>query len=111
MKELMLLGYMATPVTVIGGSLKVSSPESVGMSSERLQAFRNYFADLVDDERSGGYQLLVARRGKVVMHENIGMARVAESVPIDDDTLFRIFSMTKPIVGVAMMMLYEEQEQ
>ena len=96
------------PLIAYSGSLKVSSPESVGMSSERLQAFSNYFADLVDDERSGGYQLLVARRGKVVMHENIGMARVAEGVPIDDDTLFRIFSMTKPIVGVAMMMLYEE---
>ncbi|MFT5499993.1 MAG: CubicO group peptidase (beta-lactamase class C family) [Woeseiaceae bacterium] len=96
------------PLIAYSGSLKVYSPESVGMSSERLQAFRNYFADLVDDERSGGYQLLVARRGKVVMHDNLGMAKVAENVPVSDDTLFRIFSMTKPIVGVAMMMLYEE---
>ena len=52
--------------------------------------------------------MLVARRGEVVMYDNLGFANVEEEVPMSDETLFRIYSMTKPIVGTAMMMLYEE---
>jgi CubicO group peptidase (beta-lactamase class C family) len=100
--------FALAPLFVSGGSLKTVKPESVGMSSEKLAALKDHFAQLVDEERSGGYQLVVSRRGKVVMHENLGMSNVAESVPIGDDTLFRIYSMTKPVMGVAMMMLYEE---
>jgi len=97
-----------TPVTGHGGSLKVHSPESVGMSSERMGRMREYFQGLLDEEKSAGFQLLVSRRGKVVMFDSLGMANVEEKRPVGDDTLFRIFSMTKPIMGVAMMMLYEE---
>lgn len=90
------------------GPLRTSSPESVGMSSAQLERVTDHLQQLVDEGVTGGYQVLVARHGKVVMHENIGMANIEENRPISDDSLFRIFSMTKPITGVAMMMLYEE---
>ena len=96
------------PLAAVSGSVETAAPESVGMSSARLERMSEYFAGLVDTGRSGGYQLLVARRGEVIMHENIGYADVEAKEPLDDDSLFRIYSMTKPIVGVAMMMLYEE---
>ena len=92
----------------VSGPVRTSSPESVGLSSTQLERVTNHLESLIDDGVTGGYQVLVARYGKVVMHENIGMANIDENDPVTDDTLFRIFSMTKPITGVAMMMLYEE---
>jgi CubicO group peptidase (beta-lactamase class C family) len=91
----------ATPVDV-------SPAEDVGMSSERLEYMKSYFEGLLDDEETGGFQILISRRGKVVMYENLGLANVEENIPVTNETLFRIYSMTKPIMGVAMMMLYEE---
>jgi CubicO group peptidase (beta-lactamase class C family) len=78
------------------------------MSSERLAYLRSYFEGLLEDQETGGFQILVSRRGKVVMYENLGLASVEENIPVTDETLFRIYSMTKPVMGVAMMMLYEE---
>ena len=91
----------ATPV-------EVARAEDVGMSSERLAYLKSYFEGMLEDEETGGFQILISRRGKVVMYENLGLANVEENVPVTDETLFRIFSMTKPVMGVAMMMLYEE---
>ncbi len=92
---------LAAPVDVVRG-------EEVGMSSERLGILKRRLQQELDEEITGGIQVLVARHGKVVMHENLGFANVEDDNPISDQTLFRIFSMTKPVVGVAMMMLYEE---
>lgn len=78
------------------------------MSSTRLESVTKHFEMLLQQEQSGGYQLLVARHGKVVLHENVGLASVESGTPITDASLFRIFSMTKPVIAVAMMMLYEE---
>jgi CubicO group peptidase (beta-lactamase class C family) len=90
------------------GHVALTKPESVGLSTQRLERLTHQLARLFDERRTGGFQVLVARHGKVVMHENVGMADVEARRPIDDDTLFRIASMTKPVIGVAMMMLYEE---
>ena len=98
---LMQIPAFATPV-------KVSRAEDVGMSTERLAYMKSYFQGLLDDEETGGFQILESRRGKVVMYENMGQANVEEDIPVTDETLFRIYSMTKPVMGVAMMMLYEE---
>jgi CubicO group peptidase (beta-lactamase class C family) len=92
---------MAAPVDIVPA-------ESVGMSSNRLGALKNRLQQVIDEKRTGGIQVLVARKGKVVMHENLGSANVEDEVPVSDDTLFRIYSMTKPVVGAAMLMLYEE---
>jgi CubicO group peptidase (beta-lactamase class C family) len=95
-------------VPAIAAPVDVVRAEDVGMSSERLAYMKSYFEGLLDDEETGGFQILVSRRGKVVMYENLGLANVEENIPVTDETLFRIYSMTKPVMGVAMMMLYEE---
>ena len=93
---------------VAGASVELTPAEDVGMSSERLEYMKSYFEGLLADEETGGFQILISRRGKVVMYENMGMANVEENTPVSDETLFRIYSMTKPVMGAAMMMLYEE---
>jgi len=90
------------------GSLPMTKPERVGMSSEALDRLHDRLQQLVDDGVSAGLQVVVARRGEVVLRGNFGVADARSGAPITDDTLFRIYSMTKPVVGVAMMMLYEE---
>jgi len=86
-----------------------ASPESVGMSKaglDRIEAHlkRRY----IDQGRFPGTQTLVYRRGKVVHQAVQGFADVQRKAPVKDDTIFRIYSMTKPITSVAFMMLFEE---
>jgi len=86
-----------------------ASPESAGMSKpafDRLEAHLK--SRYVDAGRFPGTQLLVYRRGKVVHSTVQGFADVERKVPVRDDTIFRIYSMTKPITSVAFMMLVEE---
>lgn len=89
-------------------SLDRAAAEAVGMSTEKLENLTNRLQQVLDERVTGGIQVLVARRGKVVLYENLGHANIESQEPVTDETLFRIFSMTKPVVGAAMMMLYEE---
>ena len=86
----------------------LAAPESVGFSSEGLKAYQQALHALVDDRRLAGVTTLVARHGKVVAFDAYGYKDVSAKTPLAKDTIFRIASMTKPIVGVAMMMLWEE---
>jgi CubicO group peptidase (beta-lactamase class C family) len=95
-------------IASFAGSLDVIPAEQAGMSAERLERIREHFQGFVDDRKSAGFQIVISRHGRVVMHENFGLADVTKDQPVNDDTLFRIYSMTKPIVGAAMMILYEE---
>lgn len=88
--------------------VEIVPAESVGMSSVRLEQLKTRLQQDLDNEATGGIQVLISRHGKVVMYENLGHADIEEGEPVTEETLFRIYSMTKPIVGVAMMMLYEE---
>jgi len=111
MKRLTLATVLLTVFlfqTLAVASIEVSRAEDVGMSSDRLEYMKSYFQGLLEDEETGGFQILVSRRGKVVMYENLGLANIEEDIPVSDETLFRIYSMTKPVMGVAMMMMYEE---
>jgi CubicO group peptidase (beta-lactamase class C family) len=86
-----------------------ASPESAGMSKaafDRLEAHLKH--RYIDAGRFPGSQLLVYRRGKVVHSAVQGFADLERKVPVKDDTIFRIYSMTKPITSVAFMMLLEE---
>lgn len=86
-----------------------SNPASMaGMSSERLAKITPFFQKKVDDGNIAGAQMLVARRGEVVHFSSVGFQDKEKGKPLDENTLFRIYSMTKPITAVAMMMLYEE---
>ena len=91
-----------------GQGLPIAVPEEVGFSAERLERIRPMLQGYVDDGRIAGFLTVVARRGKIVHFETIGMQDIENKKPIERDTIFRIYSMSKPITSVAVMMLYEE---
>jgi CubicO group peptidase (beta-lactamase class C family) len=88
--------------------VKLAKPESVGFSSKGLAAMTTDIHALVDQGKLAGITTLVARRGKVVHFDAYGRQDIAGQTPVSRDTIWRIASMTKPVTGVAMMMLYEE---
>src|ERR1700710_1674649 len=86
-----------------------ASPESAGMFKPALDRIEDHLKQrYIDAGRFPGSQLLVYRRGKVVHSAVQGFADLERKVPVKDDTIFRIYSMTKPITSVAFMMLVEE---
>src|SRR3954466_1824837 len=85
-----------------------SSPESLGFDSQRLAKLDAYMAKAVADGRVAGMSTLLARHGQVVAEKLYGVKSLATAAPITKDTIFRLYSMSKPITGVAMMMLFED---
>ena len=85
-----------------------AEPESVGMSASRLARIDHHFRHYVDDGRLAGWQLAVARHGKVVHHSLYGHRDLAAGLPVEADTIWRIYSMTKPITAVLALQLWEE---
>ena len=83
-------------------------PAQVGFDPARLARIDRHFATYVDDGRLPGWQIVVSRRGQIVHSSTYGMRDVEAGLPVEPDTLFRIYSMTKPLTSVAAMMLYEE---
>ena len=88
--------------------LAVVSPESVGLSSDRLERLESGMQAFVDDGKLAGVVTLAARHGKIAHFSAAGSKDVETGDPIETDSIFRIYSMTKPVTGVAMMILYEE---
>jgi CubicO group peptidase (beta-lactamase class C family) len=86
----------------------ISLPEDVGLCSERLARIDAWRDKLVADGKLAGVTTVVARRGEVAHWGMSGLADKEQGKPIAADTIFRIYSMTKPITAVAIMMLYEE---
>jgi CubicO group peptidase (beta-lactamase class C family) len=83
------------------------SPGEVGFSAERLKRIDAAMQRYIDQKLIAGIVTLVARRGRVVHSERFGMQDMEAHIPMELDTVFRIYSMTKPITSVALMMLYE----
>jgi CubicO group peptidase (beta-lactamase class C family) len=83
-------------------------PEQVGLSSAKLQNVKRLVQSYVDEGKIPGAISLVARRGKVAHFETYGRMDVENDRSMQADTIFRIYSMTKPIASVALMTLYEE---
>jgi len=88
--------------------LATAPPEMVGISAERLRRIDAAMARLVDEKQVAGLVTLLERHGKVVHFNAVGKLDVRKADPVQKDSIFRIYSMTKPVTGVAMMMLYEE---
>lgn len=88
--------------------LPTATPQSVGFTATGLDAMDAGMQDLIDKKHLAGIVTLVARHGKVVQHKAYGVQSLETNAPMKTDTIARIYSMTKPIAGVAMMMLYEE---
>jgi len=86
----------------------LASPESVGFSADGLKTFQQTMRALVDEAKLAGVTTLVARHGKIVYLDAYGVQDLDSKKPVESNTIFRIASMTKPIVGVAMMMLWEQ---
>lgn len=84
------------------------SPAREGFSSERLERINDRMQEAVNDGIMVGGHGIIARNGSVVFDETWGMADREASRPMTDDALFRIYSMSKPITAVALMILYEE---
>ena len=96
-----------TPLA-FGQGLPTATPEEVGVSAERLERIRPTLQGYVDEGKLPGFLTVVAKRGKIVHFETIGRRDVENNKPVEPDTIFRIYSMSKPITSVAVMMLYEE---
>jgi CubicO group peptidase (beta-lactamase class C family) len=83
-------------------------PESEGFSPEGLQRLHSLLSKEVDDKQLAGAVTVMARHGKIVDFETYGKKDLASGAVMTKDTIFRIYSMTKPVTGVAMMILYEQ---
>ena len=88
--------------------LPLASPETVGMSSARLDRIAPLVKRYVDEDKLSGVITMVARQGKIVHFESYGERDEEAGKPMEKDTLVRIYSMTKPIAAVGLMMLHEE---
>ncbi|MDE2747966.1 MAG: serine hydrolase [Chloroflexota bacterium] len=87
--------------------IEQTTPEDVGLCAERLGRIAAHFKRYVDDGRLPGYLVLVARRGKAAYLHHYGARDVEAGLPVEEDSIFRIYSMTKPIVSVGLLLLYE----
>src|SRR5499425_3168985 len=89
--------------------LKVEvDPAEAGFAADRLHRLDDNFARYVDDGRLGGWLLAISRHGKIVHVSHYGHRDREAGLEVTPDTLWRIYSMTKPVTSVAAMMLYEE---
>jgi CubicO group peptidase (beta-lactamase class C family) len=87
----------------------VVPPESVGFSSERLERLHSAMQEIVERKKElPGMVTILARHGKVIDYRTYGVTDLAAKTPMTKDAIFRAFSMTKPVTGVAMMILYEQ---
>ena len=103
-----LLGFVLLSVFAFSQDLPTGKPESVGLSSERLERIGTAVQHDIDDKRVAGAVTLVIRHGHVAWFKSQGMMDREAGKPMRPDALFRICSMTKPITSAAVMMLYEE---
>ena len=84
------------------------TPEEVGFSTQRLERIQPAMQAYVDQKKIAGISTMIARRGKIVHFEQVGQMDKETGTPMSADAIFRIYSMTKPIVCTALMTLYEE---
>jgi CubicO group peptidase (beta-lactamase class C family) len=87
---------------------QATAPEAVGFDSGRLRRLDDYMAGAVAQGRVAGMTTLIARHGKVVEFKTYGKTSLKTGQPMPKDEIFRIYSMSKPLTGVAMMILYEQ---
>lgn len=106
-RKMYLSVLLAAPIAA-QSDLPMAKPETVGMSSQRLERIHAFIQDYIDTNQIAGAVTLVARKGKVVHLEAQGWRYKEENSPMDKDTIFSLMSMTKPIVSTALMMLWED---
>jgi CubicO group peptidase (beta-lactamase class C family) len=105
-KKILLL--LASATLLGAQALPQASPAELGLSKERLDRIRPEIEKMITGNQLAGAIGLIARRGKIGYFETYGMADKENNKPIRPDSIFRIYSMTKAITGVSVMMLYED---
>ncbi len=80
----------------------------MGVSSERLARIDRFVQKYIDDKKFNGATAIIVRDGKVVYHKAFGYYNSQAKIPMQKDHIFRIASMTKPIISAGVMLLYEE---
>ena len=88
--------------------MDVSEPENLGFCHQRLNRIEPKLKAYIDNGDIVGISTLVARRGQVVHRSLIGLMNTIANTPITTDAIFRVYSMTKPVICTALMMLHEE---
>ena len=94
--------------SAVAQPLPIAKPESVGMSTQRLEKITTALTQDVADNKLPGAVVMVARKGKLVYSQTFGSLNNAAAGPMQSDSIFRIYSMTKPLVSTALMMLVED---
>jgi CubicO group peptidase (beta-lactamase class C family) len=102
------LALWSFAVSALAADLPRAAPESVGLSPQRLERVRQVLGAKVDSGEIPGYVALVARHGKVAYFEAYGLQNPNTKARMSRDSIFRIYSMTKPVTSVAAMTLVEE---
>ena len=104
----LLVSLMFAPAKAAVDPLPRSTPESVGLNSAKLAEATALLKQYVADRKIAGAVAAVARKGKLGYLEAVGFQDLASQAPMTDQSLFRIYSMTKSVTAVAVMMLHEE---
>jgi CubicO group peptidase (beta-lactamase class C family) len=95
--------------TSAGHALRVEAdPAEMGLDPVRLERLEHHYRRYVDDGRLPGWLVAILRRGRLVYLQTAGQRDMEAGLPVEPDTLWRIYSMTKPVTSVAAMMLWEE---
>ena len=114
MKSSLIIRFLICLVSLIFASLfqsqefQYSDPEDEGFSKERLERIAPVIQKYIDEDLTPGVLTAIMRSGKIVYLETQGFMDVKEEKPLQEDAIFRIASMTKPIASVALMILWEE---
>ena len=107
-KTLFILLLLTGVFSNAQSDFEISSPESQGFSSEKLTLLNQAMHSFVDDNELSAIQTAIVKNGKLIHFDSYGSSDISENDPLEEDDIFRIASMTKPIVSIGLMMLYEE---
>src|SRR5690606_38932959 len=103
-----ILAGLSLGMLLAGATLAEEQAVIAGMSSERLDRLDEHFHRYVDDGLISGVVTYIVRHGQVVHEDAYGLADIAANRPMSQDTYFYLYSMTKPVTSVALLILYEE---
>ena len=107
--KILLFGFLVYLVSC-NQSAQITTPESVGLSSDTLELASIRMQEYIDSGKLAGISTLVMKNGKVVRKEFFGHASLEHQKLVEENTIFRIFSMSKPVTTVALMILFDEEK-
>jgi len=108
MKRAIVVLSLLTALLCSGADLPAAKLESVGFSTKRLQNLHELIQHEIDQKQLAGAVTILARHGEVIEYRTYGQRDMQAGAPMTKDVIFRAYSMTKPVTGVAMMILYEQ---